>query len=68
MKPTTHAALSQAALNMVAKTSDGRKLLRTQRDQSQRARDKAVAEHESRMADFDALIRRMGIALGEIDA
>lgn len=61
-------ALSQAALNMVAKDPKNHPELRQWRAKAIALRNQAVRDHEANLAKINGLIDRIGIALGEIDA
>lgn len=61
-------ALTQPALNLVAKTEEGRTLLREKRREAQAKRDHTQREYDKMMAEVDGLIERIGIALGEVSA
>lgn len=61
-------ALTQPVLNKTAKMPGGPAMLREQRKRAEALRDKAQREHEAHMAEVDGLIRRIGIALGEVQA
>lgn len=67
MNPKNRVALSQPALNQVAKLPGGPAELRKKREQAIKLRAHAVEEHRKQLADVDGLIERIGIALGEVD-
>jgi hypothetical protein len=61
-------ALSQAALNIVAKDPKNHAELRQWRVKAIALRDQAVREHEANLAKINGLVDRIGIALGEVAA
>lgn len=61
----SHLALTQAALNKFAKMPGGAADLRQQRRNAEAAKALILREAEPRIAALDALIHRIGVALGE---
>ena len=60
--------LTQAALNLAAKQPGGKEYLRQKRAEVIAHRDREQREHEQHMAEASAIIERIGIALGEVEA
>lgn len=63
-----HLALTQPALNVMAKLPGGPDKLRQSRRDAQKLLDRITREHAQQVADMTALIKRLGIALGEVQA
>lgn len=61
-------ALSQAALNLVAKDPKNHAEMREWLRQAIAERDRALREHEAMLAKVNGFIERIGIALGEVQA
>ena len=63
-----HLALTQPALNVMVKLPGGSDKLRQARRDAQKLLDRVTREHTQQVADMDGLIKRLGIALGEVQA
>ncbi|MBS0218028.1 MAG: hypothetical protein JSR63_07560 [Proteobacteria bacterium] len=60
--------LSQPLLNKLAKTPEGKAELNKRLREGKRLRDNMVSEHEKGLAKLNALLNRIQIALGEVEA
>lgn len=58
--------LTQAVLNRVAKTPEGKAELRQKIQEAVAFREKTVREHNRLIGQLDALVNRMRLALGEV--
>jgi len=61
-------ALAQPAINLVAKTPEGRALLREQLGEAERLMEKESAKFKAMISEMQGLIDRIRIALGEVAA
>jgi hypothetical protein len=61
-------ALTQTALNLVAKTPEGRKLLRDKREEAEQKIETESAKFQALIDEAQGLVDRIRIALGEVAA